>query len=233
MEPRATVSSALWLDISDERAAANLRNALWRLGALRKRVITERCSRLGLAAEVSLDLERAVDKARKILEVSGSSDGCCNEEFELELFSRDLLPHWGEDWVLFERERLRQLRIHALESLAERLRRTGRFAEAIEVGLTAVAADPLRETAQRALILATLQRERRRCAPTVSDLSPPPLGGPRCRAPRVARSARWIQFIPGRSTLAPPTSSLHDVAGGRAPRVRGRSEAGVQSQPCR
>ncbi|ETT24122.1 transcriptional regulator, SARP family [Rhodococcus rhodochrous ATCC 21198] len=149
-EPRATVSSELWLDVPVERAAANLRNALWRLHTLRQRVIAEKCSRLGLAAEVSVDVEAVVATARKILTAGH------NAPIDLDILSLDLLPHWDEDWVLFERERLRQLRLHAMESLADQLRGSGRFAEAVEAGLSAVAADPLRESAQRALIGAYL-----------------------------------------------------------------------------
>ena len=38
----------------------------------------------------------------------------------------ELLPSWYDDWVLLERERLRQLRMHAWEALSEKLVRAGR-----------------------------------------------------------------------------------------------------------
>jgi DNA-binding SARP family transcriptional activator len=53
--------------------------------------------------------------------------------------------------VLFERERLRQLRLHALEALAVTLAEQRRFASAVEVGLAAVRIEP-RESAHRAVI---------------------------------------------------------------------------------
>ena len=49
-----------------------------------------------------------------------------------------------------------QIRLHALEALCERLTSTGCYALAIESGLAAVAAEPLRESAHRALIKAHL-----------------------------------------------------------------------------
>ena len=58
--------------------------------------------------------------------------------------------------MLLERERLRHQRLHALESLAARLRRQGRHGAAVDAALAAVAAEPLRETAQRALVAAHL-----------------------------------------------------------------------------
>ena len=33
----------------------------------------------------------------------------------------DLLPGWYDDWVIFERERIRQWLLHALEGLSRRL----------------------------------------------------------------------------------------------------------------
>ena len=68
----------------------------------------------------------------------------------------DLLPGWCDDWVLYERERLRQRTLHALESLSRRLAEAGRAADAVDAALLAVAAEPLRESAQRALIEAHL-----------------------------------------------------------------------------
>ena len=57
---------------------------------------------------------------------------------------------------MFERERLRQRLLHAVEALTTHLVDRGRCAEAVEAGLWAVAFDPLRESAQRALITAHL-----------------------------------------------------------------------------
>jgi DNA-binding SARP family transcriptional activator len=58
--------------------------------------------------------------------------------------------------VLVERERFHQLRLHALEAVCDRLITAGRYGEAIDAGLAAVAAEPLRESAHRVLIKAHL-----------------------------------------------------------------------------
>jgi DNA-binding SARP family transcriptional activator len=67
-------------------------------------------------------------------------------------FSSELLPGWHDEWVLGERERHRQLSLHALESLCEHLTSTGRYGAAVLAGLTAVDREPLRESAHRALM---------------------------------------------------------------------------------
>jgi DNA-binding SARP family transcriptional activator len=55
-----------------------------------------------------------------------------------------------------ERTRFHQLRLHALEHLCELLIANGRIVEAVDAGLAAVTADPLRESAHRAVISAYL-----------------------------------------------------------------------------
>jgi DNA-binding SARP family transcriptional activator len=64
----------------------------------------------------------------------------------------ELLPGWYDDWVLLERERLRQLRMQALEAVAARLAFLGRHCEALEAAYAAVRAEPLRESAHRTVV---------------------------------------------------------------------------------
>jgi DNA-binding SARP family transcriptional activator len=68
----------------------------------------------------------------------------------------DVLPEWSEEWLLSTREWFRQVRLHALEELCGRLCREARFGEALEAGLAAIACEPLRESAHRAVVRAHL-----------------------------------------------------------------------------
>ncbi len=43
----------------------------------------------------------------------------------------ELLPGWYDNWVVLQRERLRQLRMYASEALADELARVGRNGEAV------------------------------------------------------------------------------------------------------
>jgi DNA-binding SARP family transcriptional activator len=72
------------------------------------------------------------------------------------LVGDDLLVGWYDDWVLRERERLRQIRLRALEALSLRLLTSGDTATALEAALATVAIEPLRESAHGALIRAHL-----------------------------------------------------------------------------
>ena len=64
----------------------------------------------------------------------------------------DLLPGWYDDWVLLERERLRQLRLHLLDEMARAHLRAGEHGEALQAALEAMAAEPLRETPHRLVV---------------------------------------------------------------------------------
>ncbi|WIM19641.1 bacterial transcriptional activator domain-containing protein [Microbacterium sp. zg-B185] len=68
----------------------------------------------------------------------------------------DLLPGWYDDWIIFERERLRQRLLHAFEALSRLLVQSRRYADAIDAALEAVRVEPLRESAHRTLLEAHL-----------------------------------------------------------------------------
>ena len=146
---RSFVANSLWLDSNEERAGANLRSALWRLHQGSRQVVDARGTQLRLVPDASVDLHNASGLARRMIAEDTAIE--TNESFEIAALG-ELLPDWYEDWILVEREQFRQLRLHALEAFCERLTAAGRFAQAIEAGLGAVAGEPLRESAHRALI---------------------------------------------------------------------------------
>lgn len=149
---RDHVAGTLWLDTSDERAHASLRSALWRLRRAHVPLVESTSRRLRLASGVAVDLREATTLAHRLVVHEAEPEGL---EDCLPL-CHDLLPDWYEDWISTEREHFRQLRLHALEALCEQLTAAGRFALAIEVGMAAVSAEPLRESAHRRLIEAHL-----------------------------------------------------------------------------
>jgi DNA-binding SARP family transcriptional activator len=146
---RAYVAGSLWLESSESRSHASLRSCLWRLNRSGHPIVDASTETLALASGVAVDVDEMTRSAGALLGHPG-----CEEAPELNhrVFLDDLLPDWYEDWVLVERERLRQLRLHALEALAERLLMMGRLSQAIEAAHAAVQTEPLRESAHRRLI---------------------------------------------------------------------------------
>jgi DNA-binding SARP family transcriptional activator len=150
--PRSYVAETLWADVPDRRAWASLRSALWRMGALRQRLVDQIGDHLRLSPEVVVDVRQADEAALELIAGTFASE----TRLDPSVFVADLLPGWCDDWILIERERHRQLGLQALELLCERLTEEGQHRRAVQAGLAAVRGDPLRESAQRALILAHL-----------------------------------------------------------------------------
>jgi DNA-binding SARP family transcriptional activator len=154
--PRMYVAGVLWPDVPTGRANANLRAGLWRLPAP-CRLVVEQSARYLQLADITVDVRDATALAEQLLDRSQlCTNGQLGSGARMKLLA-ELLPTWyDEDWVLVERERFHQPRLHALEALCERLITAGRYGEAIDAGLAVVAAEPLRESAHRALIKAHL-----------------------------------------------------------------------------
>lgn len=146
---RTYVAGSLWLDSPEERAYANLRSALWRVHRCGSRLVRSFGQQLSLERSVAVDLPGAEALARRTIDGSGADDDVDVDTF---LLRRDLLPDWYDDWLVLARERYRQLRLRALEALCERLTQAGRLDDALDVGLAAVAGEPLRESSHRTVI---------------------------------------------------------------------------------
>ncbi len=150
---RVHVAGVLWADGSDERAAGNLRSALWRLRMAGVDLIGAHRDYLHFSAGVVVDLREANSVAERLLDTAADVKGLALEDLP---FGGELLPGWYDDWIVLERERHRQISLHALEALCRRWADTGQFEKAIGAGLAAVAMEPLRESAHTELIKAHL-----------------------------------------------------------------------------
>lgn len=150
---RLYVAGSLWLDLPEERAQASLRSALWRINRCGYRLVEVSTLQLALGREVQVDLRAAAALARRVLDDSPLDPLAVDAS----LLCGDILPDWYDDWLLVERESHRQLRLHALETLCRRLTRAALLDRALEVGLAAVAGEPLRESAHRAVVSVHLE----------------------------------------------------------------------------
>lgn len=152
---RGAVSGLLWPDVTEARAAGSLRSTVFGLRRAAPRLLLHDGGHLGLSSEIVVDVRRVSGLAERV--IAQAADGGDpdrpppTEALEL-LTTGELLPGWYEDWVLAERERLHQLRLAALESLAELLMDAGAVAGALTAGRAAIELDPLCESAQRTVI---------------------------------------------------------------------------------
>ncbi|MEZ5184129.1 MAG: BTAD domain-containing putative transcriptional regulator [Candidatus Nanopelagicales bacterium] len=143
---RSRLAGMLWPDTPECRALASLRTGIWRVNQAADGLIVPTRSMLDLAQRADVDVRAYVSGAAAHMRgESASLDAAIDYE-------GDLLPDWDEHWLLAERERLRQLRLHFLEQLAQRLSGAGRFGLALEAAFAALCADPLRESAHRTII---------------------------------------------------------------------------------
>jgi len=150
---RPYVAEMLWLDASQDRAMANLRSALWRLRQPGGSIVEARGDYLSLSPHVAVDVLDLVSWSQQLL--AGAVD-IVTSRVDRIVVAGDLLPDWYDEWVLIERERLRQLRLHALERACVELTLAGEYGRAIEAGLAAVREEPLHESGHKALIEAHL-----------------------------------------------------------------------------
>lgn len=147
--PRRYVAGSLWPDSSEKRALGSLRSVLWRLRRHHPKLVEADCHHLSLAPGTTTDVRRLTDLASRLCHGQAV-------EFEYEPFTREFLPGWYEEWVVHEQDRLRQLSMHALDSIASHYVDRGLFAIAIDVLRSLVRLDPLRESTTRQLIEAHL-----------------------------------------------------------------------------
>lgn len=147
---RRRAAGVLWPEVDDDRAGANLRSTVWRARRAGRLIEATRGS-LRLEPAVDVDVRRLAGYAEVLAEHAGA--GALPQGVR---FDCDLLPGWYDDWVVEERERLRQIVLGALGRLVPALIASGRAAEAVEIGQQAVRLEPLSETSHRSLIAAYL-----------------------------------------------------------------------------
>ncbi|GAA3173051.1 hypothetical protein GCM10010451_22350 [Streptomyces virens] len=151
---RSVLAGTLWPDVTEEHARGSLRTTLWKVPRDDPPLILCSGDSLQITPALRVDVHALTRTALGV--VQGDVRTLRVRPPLAELTGEDLLPGWDEDWVLVERERLRQLRLHALDALADVLTRQGRPALALEAAWASVRTEPLRESGHRAVVAAHL-----------------------------------------------------------------------------
>jgi DNA-binding SARP family transcriptional activator len=148
---RCLVAGTLWRDVPEAQALASLRTGIWRMNRLVPDLVEVDGDRLSLTTSMTVDSRQQESFATRLLGHPSGDEPWLEEAIE-SLWRGELLPGWYEDWVVFERERLGQLRLHALERMASLLTRRMDLDTALRLALEAVRTEPLRETANAVLM---------------------------------------------------------------------------------
>jgi SARP family transcriptional regulator, regulator of embCAB operon len=149
---RHAVAGTLWPVATEVHASSSLRSALARLQGGARASVAASARDLGLSDDVTVDLWDAQALAHQLLTPTEASPSADPGPEAIPSLSAELLPDWYDDWALVEAEDWRQLRLHALEALADRLSAQGKYGDAAAAALAAVRAEPLRESPRAALI---------------------------------------------------------------------------------
>lgn len=144
---RSRVAGVLWPETTEERAQASLRSALWRVNRVSQELIQSHNHSLSLGDEVGVDVDGLLGSAVELMSDDVLPDLSSGGE---------LLPDWPDDWVLFERERLRLSLLDRMEEASAYHRRAGNARLATEYAMMAIRLEPLRESARRVFIHAQL-----------------------------------------------------------------------------
>ncbi len=146
---RNELAEHLWVDLPRQRAYAILRTAIWRIRQANDRCLLVGRQRIQLGPAVQVDFHESMSAAQRLL---SGDEGPEVDDTVLSRLRSDLLPGWEDDWLLLERERIHQIRILALEALARKLCRLGHIVPALNAAYSAIASEPLRESARAVLV---------------------------------------------------------------------------------
>jgi len=165
--PRDQLASLLWGDMRQEQARTNLRQTLFNLRKVLPGSATESLHQDG--PYVALD-PATVDVDVATFEASvmrGTPEALAQAAA---VYRGDLLEGLAvheapfEDWLMAERERLRELALEALAKLLAQQRAAGDIEAAVRTAVRLIALDPLLETVHRTLMRLYVELGRRAAA---------------------------------------------------------------------
>jgi DNA-binding SARP family transcriptional activator len=153
--PRDKLAALLWADTAPGPARNALRQALFvlrrALGGIEGEILR------GTGDAIAL-VPGAVESDTAAFERAVSEGTPASLDHAAELYRGDLLSGLGvaepafEDWLMTERERLRELALEALARLLAHQRTSGATARALQTALRLLALDPLQEPVHRTLM---------------------------------------------------------------------------------
>ncbi len=162
---RELIADRLWPLATPESATRSFRTALWRLRRVLEPVGIEKGTyvvvssngEVGFNWESSftadvLELETGVRAFEDDASTMPADRRIATLKAALDQYSGDLLEGSVEDWVIYERERLRRLYLRGLNALFRAMAEAGRPRTAIRYGRKILELDPVRESTHRRML---------------------------------------------------------------------------------
>lgn len=148
--PRSTIAFTLWPDLDEESARSNLRRHLYELRRTLPPALDD-CPWV----KVDNTTVQWNPAAPCWLDVAAFEDACRAPDRlaeAIELYQGDLLPAVDEEWLIFERQRLRTDFLTALAKVIDQRQSAGDLVGAIAAATTLLHHEPLREDIVRTLM---------------------------------------------------------------------------------
>jgi DNA-binding SARP family transcriptional activator len=151
---REKVAGTFWPETSDEHARKHLRQELWRV---RKAISAQQPSEADylLADEFTLKFNREAAFWLDVAQLERPDVELQSLLANLSLYQGELLPGFYEEWITLERERVQAIFDARMEQLLEQLSAAERWTAVQEWGERWLILNGTRETAYRALMLAS------------------------------------------------------------------------------
>jgi DNA-binding SARP family transcriptional activator len=158
---RSFLAGLLWPKSSEAQAAGNLRTTVWCISHSFPHLLHTGADTLELEQSVRVDVAAL---QRHVARLHAQPEARIPEDYLSHLSKAELLPGWYDDWVIFEQERLRQMRLSTLELMARQYLAADEPGKAVIASLSAVSIEPLRESAHLLLVQAHLAAGNRAAA---------------------------------------------------------------------
>lgn len=168
---RAKLVDLFWPEQDPDQARAALSTALWRLRRLLasgksegrpKIVATSHDLVLEVADNNIVDAHYFESMISHAFRSGDLTQNLADLDRAIELYKGPFLEGDEDHWILEQRERLHCLYVRALTALMHRLSEQDRYEDALACGRRILAADPMRETVQRCVMLLYLLNGQRR-----------------------------------------------------------------------
>lgn len=208
LHARDVLAGNFWGEQSQEKARGSLNTALWKL----KKVLEPEGIPSGIylknccpgdigfnqASNYWLDIEVFEREVNQVLSCNFQTveyPQAASLDSALKLYQGELLEGFYDNWVLWERERLRTLYLKGLIYLLQYYRFHGRYENAIDYGQKILSLDPMREEIHREMMWLYLQNGERALALRQYEICRSTLAENYDISPMEETQALYIQII--------------------------------------